>query len=225
MGFVFLTLAILTGMLWSEQARGRYFTGDPKEWSAAPGLGDLRPADRGPAAHGLGRTRGRPAGHRRLRVGGLHLRLDDRCGAARSATALVIVVVGVSHRTAPLAVREALAFPRERMAEALAPPSRAKRASREAMMLSTCNRVEVYGRAEEARPGAAGRRLLADFHGRSLRDLEPHLYRLEGEDGGAPRLPGRGQPRLDGDRRAADPGPGEGGLRRSPRRRAPRARS
>lgn len=33
-GFVFLTLAILTGMLWSEQARGRFFTGDAKEWSA-----------------------------------------------------------------------------------------------------------------------------------------------------------------------------------------------
>ncbi len=33
-GFVFLTLAILTGMLWSEQARGRFFSGDAKEWSA-----------------------------------------------------------------------------------------------------------------------------------------------------------------------------------------------
>jgi cytochrome c-type biogenesis protein CcsB len=33
-GFGFLTLAIITGMLWSEQARGRYWTGDAKEWSA-----------------------------------------------------------------------------------------------------------------------------------------------------------------------------------------------
>jgi ABC-type uncharacterized transport system permease subunit len=33
-GFVFLTLAIVTGVLWSEQARGRPFTGDAKEWSA-----------------------------------------------------------------------------------------------------------------------------------------------------------------------------------------------
>jgi ABC-type uncharacterized transport system permease subunit len=33
-GFVFLTLAIVTGVLWSEQARGRLFTGDAKEWSA-----------------------------------------------------------------------------------------------------------------------------------------------------------------------------------------------
>ncbi len=33
-GFVFLTLAILTGILWNEQARGRPFVGDPKEGSA-----------------------------------------------------------------------------------------------------------------------------------------------------------------------------------------------
>ena len=31
----------------------------------------------------------------------------------------MIVLVGVSHRTAPLAVREGLAFPKDRMAEAL----------------------------------------------------------------------------------------------------------
>lgn len=33
-GFSFLTLAILTGVLWNEQARGRPFVGDPKEGSA-----------------------------------------------------------------------------------------------------------------------------------------------------------------------------------------------
>ncbi|MBI3932763.1 MAG: cytochrome c biogenesis protein CcsA [Acidobacteria bacterium] len=33
-GFTFLTLAILTGLLWSHSARGRYWSGDPKEWSA-----------------------------------------------------------------------------------------------------------------------------------------------------------------------------------------------
>jgi len=33
-GFAFLTLAILTGLLWSHAAYGRYWTADPKEWSA-----------------------------------------------------------------------------------------------------------------------------------------------------------------------------------------------
>jgi cytochrome c-type biogenesis protein CcsB len=33
-GFAFLSLAMATGMLWSQQARGRFWTGDAKEWSA-----------------------------------------------------------------------------------------------------------------------------------------------------------------------------------------------
>jgi ABC-type uncharacterized transport system permease subunit len=34
-GFAFLTLAIVTGVLWSHAARGRYWTWEAKEWSAA----------------------------------------------------------------------------------------------------------------------------------------------------------------------------------------------
>ena len=33
-GLVFLTLAMITGVLWSHTVRGRYWSGDPKEWSA-----------------------------------------------------------------------------------------------------------------------------------------------------------------------------------------------
>jgi ABC-type uncharacterized transport system permease subunit len=33
-GFGFLTLAIATGLLWNRSLRGRYWTGDPKEWAA-----------------------------------------------------------------------------------------------------------------------------------------------------------------------------------------------
>jgi ABC-type uncharacterized transport system permease subunit len=33
-GFALLTLAILTGILWNHSVRGRYWTGDAKEWSA-----------------------------------------------------------------------------------------------------------------------------------------------------------------------------------------------
>jgi cytochrome c-type biogenesis protein CcsB len=33
-GFAFLTLAIVTGLLWSRAARGRYWSWDAKEWSA-----------------------------------------------------------------------------------------------------------------------------------------------------------------------------------------------
>ena len=33
-GFAFLTLAIITGLLWSHSARGRYWSWDAKEWSS-----------------------------------------------------------------------------------------------------------------------------------------------------------------------------------------------
>jgi cytochrome c-type biogenesis protein CcsB len=33
-GFGFLTLAIVTGVLWNQSVRGRYWNGDAKEWSA-----------------------------------------------------------------------------------------------------------------------------------------------------------------------------------------------
>jgi len=92
----------------------------------------------------------------------------------------VIVVVGLNHETASVAVREALAFPKERLPEALA-RIRAEAGLDEAMILSTCNRVEVYGRAQEP-VGPAVAAFLARFHDRPLEELQPHLYRLEGEE-------------------------------------------
>ncbi len=92
----------------------------------------------------------------------------------------MIVVVGVSHKTAPLAVREALAVPRERLAEALARVKSEARLS-EAMILSTCNRVEVYGRAAEGDPVDLIAGFFASFHGRPAEELQPFLYRISGE--------------------------------------------
>ena len=68
----------------------------------------------------------------------------------------MIVLVGLSHRTSPLPVRESLAFAKERLAEALR-RMRQEAGVAEAMILSTCNRVELYGRGEEAED--AGSRL------------------------------------------------------------------
>ena len=91
----------------------------------------------------------------------------------------MILVVGLSHETAPVAVREALAFPKEELAAALG-RLRKNAGLDEAMILSTCNRVEVYGRA-----GANGVHAVAEFlaryHGRTPEEIEKHLYRLEGE--------------------------------------------
>ena len=91
----------------------------------------------------------------------------------------MIVVVGLNHETAPVAVREALAFPKERLSEALA-RVREEAGLGEAVILSTCNRVEVYGRSTDSSVDAVAE-FLARYHSRRLEDVAPHLYRLEGE--------------------------------------------
>ena len=91
----------------------------------------------------------------------------------------MIVVVGLNHETAPVGVREALAFPKERLPEALA-RVREEAGLGEAVILSTCNRVEVYGRSAEESLDAVSA-FLARFHGKEPAEIAPHLYRLEGE--------------------------------------------
>ena len=56
-------------------------------------------------------------------------------------------MVGCSHHTAPVEVREQLAFNREQAAEALA-RFRSRYPQAEAVLLSTCNRVELYFASE-----------------------------------------------------------------------------
>ncbi len=91
----------------------------------------------------------------------------------------MIVVVGLSHKTAPLGVREALAFAKEGLVEALG-RLRSEVGLAEAMVLSTCNRVEIYGRANESVAPALVS-FLADYHRRPAGELDPFLYCLEGE--------------------------------------------
>ncbi len=65
-----------------------------------------------------------------------------------------LIVVGLSHRTAPVAIREKAALT-ETAARALMRTLRADEAIHEAVALSTCNRTEVYVRAEESSAEAA----------------------------------------------------------------------
>src|SRR5215210_5560029 len=90
-------------------------------------------------------------------------------------------IVGLSHRTAPLELREALAFPRDAIGEALLRVREEARAS-EAMILSTCNRVEVYARCEEADAGAALQAFLCAYHGKDASLFANSLYRLSGAE-------------------------------------------
>ncbi|HKI22985.1 MAG TPA: glutamyl-tRNA reductase [Gaiellaceae bacterium] len=89
-----------------------------------------------------------------------------------------LLVVGTSHRLAPLEVRERVALDGEGEA-ALA---QRLGESGEAVCLSTCNRTELYLVAADA--DAAGDRAtaaLADLGRIARAELEPYLYRLEQE--------------------------------------------
>jgi glutamyl-tRNA reductase len=92
-----------------------------------------------------------------------------------------IQVVGLSHHTAPVEVREALTFPRARLPEALA-SMRAAEGVEEAVILSTCNRVELYVCARSAQGEAPLKDLLANFHGLEAGRFENHLYTRQGTD-------------------------------------------
>ena len=85
-------------------------------------------------------------------------------------------VTGLNHTTAPVALREQLALEEAPLREVLAELSGSGIFS-EVMILSTCNRVEVYGVAEapwEARQLAFGR--LGQPRQLAVRDIEPLLY-------------------------------------------------
>jgi glutamyl-tRNA reductase len=94
----------------------------------------------------------------------------------------VIAIVGLSHRTSALPLREALAFPRETLPATLQ-RLRAEAGLSGAMILSTCNRVELYGQADDAEgldERLAG--FLCTFHGRPRAEVEPSVYRLSGAE-------------------------------------------
>jgi glutamyl-tRNA reductase len=93
-----------------------------------------------------------------------------------------LLVTGVSHKTAPVEVRECLAFRDEALPAALA-DLKAREGVAEALILSTCNRVEITVTAEDsADPRAIVDAFLADHKAVSPHTIGPHLYRYEGRD-------------------------------------------
>jgi glutamyl-tRNA reductase len=97
-----------------------------------------------------------------------------------------ILVVGISYRTASLDVREKLAFPEDELEPTVTRLTGLPELG-EAMLVSTCNRVEVYAATRADAPaaakaaGAAGaaelvRRTLAEARHVPLEQVGPHLY-------------------------------------------------
>jgi glutamyl-tRNA reductase len=91
-----------------------------------------------------------------------------------------LVLLGINHNTAPIEVRERLAIPAERLAEAtrtlLHQPG-----IREGLILSTCNRVELLTLQDDAEAAPLQDktdllRFLYEYFAVSPHDIQPHLY-------------------------------------------------
>ncbi len=95
-----------------------------------------------------------------------------------SVTGKRVCLVGLSYRTAPVEVRERLALPEAELGAAI-DRLRAQAGIEEALILSTCNRMEVAVTAEGHRALDNAVECLAAARGLDARWLETYLYRLE----------------------------------------------
>lgn len=86
-----------------------------------------------------------------------------------------IVVVGLDHHTSPVEVRERLAFRPSQLGSAFA-ALRDDVGLHESAILSTCNRVEVYGVAPDAAIAAQVAAWLHEFHHQPAHSLDASLY-------------------------------------------------
>lgn len=84
----------------------------------------------------------------------------------------MIFTLGINHHSAPLAIRERVAFGADKLQHALADITRCPPV-KEAAILSTCNRTEIYCAAESPQ---AVIDWLARYHGVTLDELMPYLY-------------------------------------------------
>ncbi len=93
-----------------------------------------------------------------------------------------IAVVGLSHRTAPVELRERLSIPEQTM-EASLQQLRSDDQVLEASILSTCNRLEIYALLRHPELGikAVGS-FLSQVSGLALEELTPHLFTFHHEE-------------------------------------------
>ena len=87
-----------------------------------------------------------------------------------------VLALGVSHRSSPVALLERMALSGEVRLKLMAEMVNTS-AVNEAMVVSTCNRTEVYADVDQFHPGVAAIcELLSDYTGVSLDELTRHCY-------------------------------------------------
>jgi glutamyl-tRNA reductase len=92
-----------------------------------------------------------------------------------------LFAVGVSHRTAPVELRECVDFARRGVEAALSALA-ARHLTTEAVVLSTCNRAEIYAGADSDAAAESCGRFISEFNGVAWDTLAPHVVIYRGPD-------------------------------------------
>lgn len=96
-----------------------------------------------------------------------------------------LIALGINHNSAAVEVRERVAFAPEQVSEALADACRDAQLD-EVVILSTCNRTELYAIAsDDVVPAEKARRVIdwmANYHHLSVAELHQCAYHYESED-------------------------------------------
>ena len=93
-----------------------------------------------------------------------------------------LIVVGLSHKTAPVEIRERLSFPAQTIGEPLNRLCTAYEIN-EGVIISTCNRVEVFVVTRDIEKGLwQVKKFLSEYHNIPLEGLDKHLYAYTSED-------------------------------------------
>src|SRR5215469_7074702 len=95
-----------------------------------------------------------------------------------------LLTIGINHHTAPVALRERVAFPLEQIKPALAlfkdawTGGKRSLSAPEAAILSTCNRTELYCATDVQGSRESAVEWLSHYHGLRAEELAPHVYTL-----------------------------------------------
>ena len=95
-----------------------------------------------------------------------------------------ILIVGLSHKTAPLDIRETVSFSEKNMEEGIRALVSCPSVS-EGLIVSTCNRVEIYTAVSKKKVDEATDEIidfLSEHHNVPREKLDPHMYTMIGEE-------------------------------------------
>ena len=95
---------------------------------------------------------------------------------------LCFLVVGTNHKYSPVEIREKISFSKNRLHDSLS-FLKDSNILRGAVILSTCNRVEVYASAESTEKGIEKiENFISRYHETDRQNFSPYFYRYEGKE-------------------------------------------